>query len=149
LMQSQRNEKQMTTNVLSIADRLEAIITEIQNNQIEAEDGPSEQRLGRQIIAPMRQLGNVNLPTITKRLDQVRRQLAKPSQRDVALESAIDEQRQAVDSMQEILNQMIKSEGFQEAVNLLHKVQQEQRDVADMTEKEERERLERILNKAK
>ncbi|MEM6474314.1 MAG: hypothetical protein AAF802_32570, partial [Planctomycetota bacterium] len=46
LMQSQRNEKQMTTNVLSIADRLEAIITEIQNNQIEAEDGPSEQRLG-------------------------------------------------------------------------------------------------------
>ncbi|MEM8670715.1 MAG: hypothetical protein AAGG48_24525 [Planctomycetota bacterium] len=146
LMESQRSEKQMTTGVLSIADRLEAIITEIQNNRIEEEGGPSEQRLGRQIIAPMRRLGSENLPSITNALDQVRRQLAQTSERDEALDSAIDEQRQAVDSMKEILSQMIKSEGFQEAVNLLHQVQQEQRDVADMTEKEKRERLERILN---
>ena len=149
LMESQRNEKQMTTSVLSIADRLESIIAEIQNNRIEEEGGPSEQRLGRQIIAPMRRLGNENLPVISDRLDQVRRQLADSSERQAALDSAIEEQQQAVDSMQEILSQMMTSEGLQEAVNLLHKVQQEQQDVADMTEKEKRERLERILDKAK
>lgn len=149
LMESQRNQKQMTASVLSIADRLNAIIAETRNNRIEQEGGPSEQRLGRQIIAPMRRLGAESLPTISRNLDKVRRQLDKPKDREEALKSAIDEQQQAVTSMQEILSQMVKSEGFQEAVNLLHQVQQEQRNVADMTEKEKKLRLERILDKSK
>ena len=145
IMEAQRNEKLLSASVQSIADRLSKIIVETQNNQIEPEGGPIEQRLGSQIVQPMRELAEQTLPSITKNLDRVRRQLDEKSERQEALDTAIAEQRAAVDEMRDVLSKMIKSEGFQEAVNLLHQVQQEQRKVADLTEKEKQNRLERIL----
>ena len=47
--------------------------------------------------------------------------------------------------MQEILEHMVKSEGFQEAVNLLYEIQKAQTDVHEQTNKERQERIKRIL----
>jgi hypothetical protein len=47
--------------------------------------------------------------------------------------------------MQEILRHMVKSEGFQEAVNLLYEIQKAQTDVHDQTNKERQDRIKRIL----
>jgi hypothetical protein len=40
---------------------------------------------------------------------------------------------------------MVKSEGFQEAVNLLYEIQKAQTDVHEQTTKERQERIKRIL----
>ena len=47
--------------------------------------------------------------------------------------------------MKEILEHMVKSEGFQEAVNLLYEIQKAQTDVHSQTTKEQQERIKRIL----
>jgi hypothetical protein len=47
--------------------------------------------------------------------------------------------------MREILRHMIRSEGFQEAVNLLYEIQKSQQDVYDRTQKERQERIKGIL----
>lgn len=149
LMECQHSEKLLAPSVISIASRLSSIIAETQNNRIEPEGGPIEQRLGTQIIVPMRQLGESRLPDISKQLDVVRRQMDEVPGRDALLSKVIDAQRKVIDTMKEILGFMIKSEGFQEAVNLLHQVQQEQRNVSDLTDRQKQERLERLLEKTK
>ena len=47
--------------------------------------------------------------------------------------------------MKEILEHMVKSEGFQEAVNLLYEIQKAQTDVHNQTNKARQERIKRIL----
>ena len=47
--------------------------------------------------------------------------------------------------MNEILTHMVKSEGFQEAVNLLYEIQKMQTDVHLQTDKERQERIRKIL----
>jgi hypothetical protein len=47
--------------------------------------------------------------------------------------------------MKEILTHLVKSEGFQEAVNLLYEIQKAQTDVHEQTNKERQERIKRIL----
>ena len=149
LMECQHNEKLLAPSVVSIASRLSSIIVETQNNRIEESGGPIEQRLGKQIIGPLRYLGEETLPAIARQFDVVRRQIDRTEERDAALEQAIVTERRAIATMKEILGFMMKSEGFQEAVNLLHQVQQEQRSVSDLTDREKRERVERLLDKTK
>ena len=146
LMETQRRQKLLVSDLTSIVDRLAAIMIEVRNNRLEEANGPVQQRLGDQIIRPMRTLADQSLPAIVRSLDRVRRQLNVPGERDDALVAAIDQQDQAIEVMREILRFMIKSEGFQEAVNLLYQVQQAQRNVADLTDQEKRQRVERILN---
>lgn len=147
LMECQHNEKLLAPNVVTIAARLSAIIVETQNNRIEESGGPIEQRLGKQIIEPMRKLGEETLPEIIRQLDVIRRKMDQVDARELALQETISAQRRAIVTMKEILGFMMKSEGFQEAVNLLYQVQQEQRSVSDLTGREKKERLERMLEK--
>lgn len=149
LMECQHNEKLLGPSVVSIASRLSSIIVETQNNRIEENGGPIEQRLGKQIVGPLRYLGEEILPSIARQFDVVRRQIDRIEERDAALEHAVVTERRAIATMKEILGFMMKSEGFQEAVNLLHQVQQEQRSVSDLTDREKRERVERLLDKTK
>ena len=78
-------------------------------------------------------------------LDRTRRQAAESQQRDEGLSEAIARQQAIVDKMQEILQHMVKSEGFQEAVNLLYEIQKAQTDVHEQTNRERQERIKRIL----
>ncbi len=149
LMECQHNEKLLAPSVVSIASRLSSIIVETQNNRIEESGGPIEQRLGKQIVGPLRYLGEETLPSIARQFDVVRRQMDRTEERDVALEQVVVTERRAIATMKEILGFMMKSEGFQEAVNLLHQVQLEQRNVSDLTDREKRERIERLLEKKK
>jgi hypothetical protein len=48
-------------------------------------------------------------------------------------------------AMREILRHMVRSEGYQEAVNLLYEIQKSQHDVYDRTLKERQERIKGIL----
>ena len=65
-------------------------------------------------------------------LESVRR-LAPAVDRDAALAQAIAQQTAAVAKMKEVLEHMVKSEGFQEAVNLLYEIQKAQTQVHEQT----------------
>ena len=63
------------------------------------------------------------------------------------LTGCVELQQEIVANMHEILQSMIKTEDFQEAVNLLLGVQKAQQDVLDMTEQEKQDRIRRLIPK--
>jgi hypothetical protein len=85
------------------------------------------------------------IPDTLNGLDKVRRQADDPAARDAALAETIALQTETAAKMKEILEHMVKSEGFQEAVNLLYEIQKAQSDVHTQTTKEQQERIRRIL----
>lgn len=145
LMQLQRRQKVLTGNVGAIADRLTAIVIEVGNNRLEESEGKIQTRLQRDIIAPMRDLVEMSAPEALQKLDQSRRLASAATERNAALGEALTQQEEMALAMREILRHMVRSEGYQEAVNLLYEIQKTQQDVYDRTLKERQERIKNIL----
>jgi len=144
LVQYHKRQKLVGQNTAAVAERLAAIVIEVQNNRLEEPAGRMQTRLTNEIIEPLRTLADDALPQAAASLDKTRR-LAPPSERDAALAQAIAQQTAAVAKMKEVLEHMVKSEGFQEAVNLLYEIQKAQTQVHEQTDKERQQRIKRIL----
>ena len=145
LMQYQKRQKLVGQNVGAIAERLASIVIEVQNNRLEEDGGKLQTRLTEDIVLPMRDVADTLVPQAVQLLDRTRRQSAEPAARDQSLADTINGQEQTVEKMQEILRHMVKSEGFQEAVNLLYEIQKAQQNVHEQTNKERQDRIKRIL----
>jgi hypothetical protein len=93
----------------------------------------------------MQQVAGEMIPQALASLERTRRQGDNVAERDAALADTIARQTEIVARMKQILEHMIKSEGFQEAVNLLYEIQKAQTEVHDQTTKERQDRIKRIL----
>jgi hypothetical protein len=147
LIQLQRRQKLIGVNTSGVADRLESIVVEVLNNRLEDEGGKLERRLREDILAPMRKLVEEDVPAAVGELDETRRVSSQKEPRTKALEASILQQEAIAETMRQILTQLVKSEGYQEAVNLLLEIQKSQQDVFDRTLKEKQERLKGILER--
>ena len=145
LMQFQRRQKVIGTNVAAIAERLSGIVIEVLNNRIEDPAGKLEKRLREDIIRPMQEIADLGVPSAVAELDKARRLSAEVAPRGEALQAAVTRQQEIVDQMQEVLRHLVKSEGYQEAVNLLYEIQKSQQDVFDKTVKEKQDRIKGII----
>jgi len=145
LVQYHKRQKLVGTSTAAIAERMAAIVIEVQNNRLEEPGGRLQTRITTEIVEPMRAVAEELLPQAAASLDKTRRSAAAMADRDAALAETIAQQTEAVAKMKEILEHMIKSEGFQEAVNLLYEIQKAQTDVNEQTIKERQERIKRIL----
>jgi len=145
LAKAQKRQKLLGTNLEAVAMRLRSILIEVQNNHLEEEDGPIQRRLQNQIIGPMLDLAGDAMPSAAVQLDQARRLARETAQRDEALDTAIVQQREIVEELRVVLRHMVKSESYQEAVNLLYEIVKSQQDLRKMTAEEARERVRQIL----
>ena len=145
LMQYQKRQKLVGQNTAAIAERFASIVIEVRNNRLEEEGGRLQTRLENDIVGPMREVAGPMVAEAMQLLDRTRRQAAAAAERDQALADATARQEQIVARMKEILTHLVKSEGFQEAVNLLYEIQKAQTDVHEQTNKERQERIKRIL----
>jgi len=145
LMQIQKRQKLLGTNLGGVAERLQNILIEIQNNHLEEEDGPLQNRLRKRIIEPLEKLSQEAMPDAARHLDQTRRLAGSSEQRDKALAAAIARQKEIAGQLRKILAQMAKAESYQEAVNLLYEIVKSQQDVRKLTVEEAQERIRQIL----
>jgi hypothetical protein len=145
LMQYQKRQKLVGQNTGAIAERFASIVIEIRNNRLEEDGGRVQTRLENDIVGPMQEVAGPLVAEAIQLLDRTRRQAAAAVERDQALTEATTRQEQMVERMKEILTHMVKSEGFQEAVNLLYEIQKAQTDVHEQTNKERQDRIKRIL----
>src|SRR5262249_36586534 len=130
--------------VSAVADRLAAIALEVENNRLEEPGSPLQTRLVQEIAVPLRSLAEEQISWATSSLNATRRQTTSEG-RAAALAAAIDQQTAVLAKMKGILDHMVKSESFQEAVNLLYEIQKAQTQVLEQTDKERQERIKRIL----
>jgi len=144
LMQMQKKQKVYATNTAAISERMANILIEVENNKLEEPNGKLQGRLN-EIIKPLRELADVDMPAIVQSLDQVRRQGNMQTERNAAIAASLARQEKTIEKMKQVLALMVKSEGYQEAVNLLYEIQKSQQDVLERTIKEQQERIKRIL----
>lgn len=144
LMQMQKKQKVYATNIGAIAERMVNILIEVENNRLEEANGKLQARLN-EIIKPLRELADSDLPAIVQSLDQIRRQASAVKERNEAIVSTLAQQDKAIEKMKQVLSLMVKSEGYQEAVNLLYEIQKSQQDVLKRTIEEQQERIRKIL----
>ena len=84
-------------------------------------------------------------PSTVTELDKARRLSTEVAPRGEAFQAAVTRQQEIVDQMREVLRHLVKSEGYQEAVNLLYEIQKSQQDVLDKTVKEKQDRIKGII----
>jgi hypothetical protein len=145
LVQYHKRQKLVGQEAAAIAERMAAIVVEVQNNRLEEQGGRLQTRLSEEIVEPMRIVADEMIPIAATALEKARRQAGAATDRSAALGEAIARQNEAVAKMKEILEHMVKAEGFQEAVNLLYEIQKAQAEVNDQTNRARQERIKRIL----
>ena len=140
LLELQKNHKLLETNIGGVARRMEDIAKEMQNNQLDDSESALLQKLQENVIKPMQELAQGDIDKAMKQLDHVRSNAEQPQPRQKALDDAIAQQEQNEEKMSNILKNMAKTEGYQEAVNLFYEIVKEEERLKKLTQ-EERERL--------
>ena len=120
----------------AIAERFEAIVLEVKNNRLDDDRGHFSQRLPAQIIVPLQELAGDDIKPAKTAIESARRSVDDAKARDEFLADAITEQEKIITKMRRILKFMEKSEGYQDAVNLLYKIRKAEERLIIETEKE-------------
>ncbi len=145
LMAVQKRQNLVATNTGGVATVLEAITTEVINNRLEEAGGKLESRLREKIIAPMRRIAEQQVDDTVLLMEKARRVAETEKERDAALVAAQEQQQEIIASMKDILANMAKAEGYQEAINLLYELEKAQKEVFERTQREKAERNKRAL----
>lgn len=144
VVQLQKRQKLLGNGLKPVFERFAGMIDEIRNNRLEDDDGVLQRRMRDRIVDPMTAIYVNQLPLAADSLEAVRRANSGMERRQ-AFDVAIGHQEQALAIMREILLHMVKSEGYQQAVNLLYDIQKSQEDLRGRTEEEKRGFLEKVL----
>jgi len=129
----------------AIADQFERILAEVEHNRLE-DDQAIHGRMADHIIEPLHLLARRNVLAAADRLDQAQEtDAADDSARRTALAGAAAEQEKIVAVMRGVLKNMVKWEGYQEAVTLLREVLRAQKDVSEQTMREYQRRVRSIF----
>lgn len=145
LLTIQKNQKLIGTNIGNIAQRLNSIAQEMENNRLDETDAPLLKKLRENVIQPMDELARRDVPEVSDELDKSRRDADDAEKRDEALDKAADEQQQVVDKMKEVLKHIARTEGYQEAVNLLYEIEKNQKSLREKVELEKQKLEEGIF----
>ena len=145
LLQLQKNHKLLETNIGSVVRRMEDIAQEMQNNRLDDSESALMQKLQNNVIQPMQELAQGDVDKAMQELDNVRAKSEQPQERQEALDNAIAQQERNEEKMSEILKNMAKTEGYQEAVNLFYEIVKEQERLEKMTEEERQKLIQEIL----
>jgi hypothetical protein len=136
LLKSQKRQSQAIERCKMIAGVLTQLVIEVENNRLEGPDGRYQRTMRERIIAPLGVLADQSIPEAARLLDEARRATdGEVAARNKKLAEAVAAELKVTEEMREILRHMVKSEGFQEAVNMLHRILDLQVGVSDETRK--------------
>lgn len=130
----------------AIADHFRQSLAEIQNNKLEEEGGPMHRRMTRYIIEPLIDLADKQVPQAADHLETAARTATEAAQRRQSVDRAIESQRRMIEVMTGILANMVKVEGYHEAINLMRRILKEQGEVNEQTRKALEKEIEKIFD---
>ncbi len=138
IAQEARTQRQVAGRVRTVLRQFELIFGELKTNDLAT--STVRKRLGQGVISPMRLLMAEDIPLTAELLERFREDL------DPTLSGEIESrQREIVRGMYAILAEMIKWEGYNEAVGLLRDVLRLQKDVSEDTRAELEREIEKMF----
>jgi len=151
LMEMQRRQKIIGTNLAGIADRFESFVVEATNNRLDEpaaeldEQGSLQDRISRQIVQPIRDLDEYSIHGAAQSFDAIRRAADNPQDLATAARDTIELQEFIAQTMRDILAAMKTSESFQAIINMTIEVKKGQDEVKQQTEKRLQENRDRDI----
>lgn len=130
----ERGQRKMGQRTADITTQFESLVAQVQNNRLENPEGPLQTRVVNEIIDPMRSLTNTWLPRAAREFRDARAAHADQKAYQESLRQAQKTQEDILARMRTIQASMAKSETIQEAVSLLRKILQRQRELKERTE---------------
>jgi hypothetical protein len=138
-----RGQKQIANKLIGLVDRITALAAEIDNNRLPDPGGALQNRLTKQIADPLHILSSLDIPLLIDHLDRARQTLASGGKSDLA--QITTSQMEVANGIKRVLEQMLSSEGYQEAIDLLYAIRKAQGGVFEDTNKAREEQVKRIL----
>ncbi len=121
--------------MLGLAAAFQDIIAELRNNRIAAQD--REKRLETSVVAPLQKVARQSCPPLDVALNALLKQLHKPGHQQ-SLTRTIDHLEQIILDMEQILENMLELESFNELVDMVRSLIAEQESLLDQTKKLQR-----------
>ena len=120
--------------VLGVAASFDDIRAELINNRIDTED--RKQRIQQQIADPLRRTGEVLFPQLGATLKELELRLPDPSAGDQMADLAVQQTDTILLELENVLQKMLELETFNELMNILRSLIEDQDQVMDRTKKE-------------
>jgi hypothetical protein len=139
-----QNATQLSYETFGIAEGFEDIVTELVNNRIDTEE--LTQRLGRDIAEPLRAVAGELMPELQKRVQLLPEALAGGDGAEKRLADAVIQADLVVEAMQKVLDRMLELENYNELVELLRTIVDEQKQLNEETKVRHREKLRSLLD---
>ncbi len=139
LLRIQRAEQQAQKSAqetLGVALAFEGLREELINNRVDTEERKS--RLKELIADPLRKIAEDLFPEVHNRLGELQKVYADPQQGPQAAQIAIDETERVLTAMNDILNQMLDLETYNELVDIVRSLIKDQNQIIDDTKKQRR-----------
>lgn len=140
----QQSVTQIGHETLGIAEGFDGIVIELANNRIATEE--LNQRLSHDIADPLRVVSAELLPELDRRVQLVTGALDEAAGVDTTLAAAVIQADLVVEEMQRILSRMLELESYNELVELLRTIVQEQQQLNEETKVRRREKLRSLLD---
>jgi hypothetical protein len=143
LLKAQKRQHQIGERSRTIANWLEQIVMEAENNKLEGPEGRYQREMRGKVIEPLLLLVGEKIPAAAQMLDDVRRMPdGETIERDEKFAAAIDAEMRIAAEMRTILRYMVKAEGYQEAINLAYRILDVQGNLNEATKRKLRELIE-------
>lgn len=143
LLKAQKRQHQIGERCRTIANWLDQIVLEAENNRLEGPEGRYQREMRGKVIEPLVKLVSESIPAAAQMLDDARRLPdGETIKRDEMLDAAVLAQARIAAEMRTILRYMVKAEGYQEAINLAYRILDVQGNLNEATKRQLRELIE-------
>ncbi len=135
LLQSQKSAQE----ILGVATTFDDIREELVNNRVDTADRKS--RLQEQIAQPLFQIAQESFPQLDQRLNDLQPLVGQANQEPQAALEALTQAVDILQQMDEVLQKMLELETYNELIDLVRSLIQEQTEIQEKTRKERKKQL--------
>ncbi len=141
VQRARQNSEKNANEVLGVALGFEDIRQQFLNNRM---DNPEvDRRLAQQIAQPLRQVAQELFPELDLRLQQLQQALEQSSNPEQLLSPCQEQIAQIILRLEEVLQNMLELETFEEAIQLVREIIEEQKQLREKTKQYRIRRLTR------
>ena len=146
LATTEKRQRLVAHRCTAIAEPLAQVLAEVENNRLESDPQVARDRLHGRIIQPLRRLARQEVVAAADALDRAKNTGDDAAACKARLDEAVAAQRQVLATLSNVLQSMVKWEGYQEAVSLLREVLRAQKNVNQETVEEYERRIRSIFD---
>ncbi len=139
-----QNITQLTFETLGVAEGFEDIVVELQNNRIATEE--LTERLQKNIAEPLHEVAEKLMPQLDSQVQKLTAALDGEAEINRVKSAAIIQSDAVIEAMQRILDRMLELESYNELVELLRGIVNEQKELNEATRIRRLEQLRSLLD---